>query len=209
MVLTVAVTLTCISLLMQLCMCIRVIFTFRCVNIDAEAERSGKVDCVRDVEQVRAPSTPLEKENSSNLYVHRTNACKGFPDSEVPYFPAQNVESSSPNMAYLDSDFLETQQSDSNVARLLPTKGSGFPKAAQLLLDAIKKNRSCQKLIHNRLVNIEARIEDNKKLIDRAKILKDFQMSSKKRVGLVLSQQKDPRTQLISAHKVRKISLMS
>uniref|UniRef100_A0A7N0V7C5 Uncharacterized protein n=1 Tax=Kalanchoe fedtschenkoi TaxID=63787 RepID=A0A7N0V7C5_KALFE len=50
-------------------------------------------------------------------------------------------------------------------------------------------------------VQIEARIEESKKLKDRVKILKDFQVSTRKRVGLVLSQKKDHRVQLISAPK--------
>ncbi|CAM8992585.1 unnamed protein product [Rhodiola kirilowii] len=138
---------------------------------DQKAERSGMEDSVHNAEQVRASTTPLEKENSG------------------------------PNVACQDSGYLERHQLDIHEPRLLPVEGSGFPRAAQLLLDAIKKNRLCQKLVHNRLVQIEARIEQNKKLKDRAQILKDFQVSSKKRVGLVLSQKKDLHVQLISAPK--------
>nr|XP_023919208.1 uncharacterized protein LOC112030773 isoform X2 [Quercus suber] len=84
---------------------------------------------------------------------------------------------------------------------MLPLKKSSFPKSALLLMDAIKKNRSSQKFIRSQLVNLEARIEENKKLKERVKILKDFQASCKKRTGRALSQRKDPRVQLISVKK--------
>lgn len=69
-------------------------------------------------------------------------------------------------------------------------------------MDAIKKNRSCQKLIRSKLLHIETRIEELKKLKERVKILKDFQFTCRKRVSQALSQKKDARVQLISLPKL-------
>lgn len=79
-------------------------------------------------------------------------------------------------------------------------KGS-LPKAALAFVDAIKKNRSQQKFIRSKMIHLEARIEENKKLRKRCKILKDFQCSCKRRTSSALSQMIDPRVQLISAAK--------
>ncbi|OAY71802.1 Myb-like protein L [Ananas comosus] len=78
---------------------------------------------------------------------------------------------------------------------------SQFPKSAQALVDALKKNRSCQKFIRRKLIEIEAKIEENKKLKDRVKCLMDFQVACKKTAGHILCQKKDPRVRLISNQK--------
>jgi transcription factor MYB, plant len=78
---------------------------------------------------------------------------------------------------------------------------TGFPKAALLLVDALKKNRACQKLIRRKMVNIEAKIEENKDLRDRAKCLMGYQLSCRKSVGKLLCQKEDPRVRLISSRK--------
>ncbi|PIA39506.1 hypothetical protein AQUCO_02600156v1 [Aquilegia coerulea] len=78
---------------------------------------------------------------------------------------------------------------------------------ANYVPNAIKKNRSFQKLVMRNLIHIEAKIEENKKLKERIKILRDFQVSCKRRAGRALSQKKDPRIQLISACKPRKSSV--
>jgi myb proto-oncogene protein len=51
------------------------------------------------------------------------------------------------------------------------------------------------------LIQLEARIEENKKLKEHVKILKDFQASCRKITGRALSQKKDPHVQLLSAKK--------
>ncbi|KAF9591758.1 hypothetical protein IFM89_007088 [Coptis chinensis] len=86
------------------------------------------------------------------------------------------------------------------------SKYSSFPhpKSANFFINAIKKNRSFQKLIRSKLIQIEAKIEENRKLKERVKLLKDFQLSCKKRAGRALSQKKDARIQLISACKSKK-----
>ncbi|KAJ0772228.1 putative transcription factor MYB family [Helianthus annuus] len=79
----------------------------------------------------------------------------------------------------------------------------GFPRSAQAFVEAIKKNRACQKLIRNKVAQIEARMEENRKLRERVKILKDFQTACRKKTGRALSQKKDARIQLISVFKQR------
>ncbi|CAL5078244.1 unnamed protein product [Urochloa decumbens] len=83
---------------------------------------------------------------------------------------------------------------------------TGFPKAALLLVDALKKNRACQKLIRRKLVNIEAKIEENKDLRDRVKCLMGYQLSCRRSAGRSLSQKEDPRIRLISSRKQTQLS---
>uniref|UniRef100_A0A0D9WVC2 Myb transcription factor n=1 Tax=Leersia perrieri TaxID=77586 RepID=A0A0D9WVC2_9ORYZ len=78
---------------------------------------------------------------------------------------------------------------------------TGFPKAALLLVDALKKNRACQKFIRRKMINIEAKIEENKDLRDRVKCLLDYQLSCRKAFGKMLCQKEDPRVRLISSQK--------
>ncbi|KAL6647082.1 hypothetical protein ACP70R_014519 [Stipagrostis hirtigluma subsp. patula] len=83
-------------------------------------------------------------------------------------------------------------------------KGSnqrGFPKAALLLVDALKKNRACQKFIRRKMINIETKLEENKDLRDRVKCLMGYQLSCRKSVGKILCQKEDPRVRLISSRK--------
>ncbi|GER54419.1 myb domain protein 4r1 [Striga asiatica] len=54
-----------------------------------------------------------------------------------------------------------------------------------------------------RMIQVEARVEELSKLMERVKILKDFQIACKKRTGRALSQKKDARVQLISVPKLR------
>ncbi|KAA0060521.1 snRNA-activating protein complex subunit 4 [Cucumis melo var. makuwa] len=102
----------------------------------------------------------------------------------------------------MDSDDIavESQTSSKRPSMLAFEKGS-LPKAALAFVDAIKKNRSQQKFIRSKMIHLEARIEENKKLRKRCKILKDFQCSCKRRTSSALSQMIDPRVQLISAAK--------
>uniref|UniRef100_A0ACD5UZL8 Uncharacterized protein n=1 Tax=Avena sativa TaxID=4498 RepID=A0ACD5UZL8_AVESA len=78
---------------------------------------------------------------------------------------------------------------------------TGFPKAALLLVDALKKNRACQKFIRRKMINIEAKIEVNKDLRDRVKCLMDYQLSCKRSFGKILCQKVDPRVRLISSKR--------
>ncbi|KAL6010925.1 hypothetical protein ACLOJK_001368 [Asimina triloba] len=80
---------------------------------------------------------------------------------------------------------------------LIPFRNTCLPASAQLFITALKKNRSCQKLIRSKLIQMEARIEENKELRRRFKHLLDFQVACKKRAGKVLSQPKDPRIEAV------------
>ncbi|KAK1377587.1 Myb-like protein L [Heracleum sosnowskyi] len=80
---------------------------------------------------------------------------------------------------------------------------TGLPKAAQAFLDAIKKNRLCQKYLRGKLMHIQSRIEENVKLGNRVKALKGIQFGCRRRTGLELSQKRDAFLQLIQATKVR------
>lgn len=138
-------------------------------------------------------STPLEDATCDNI-------CERFQDYEkagnVSHFSSGNVEIQPVGLVQWD-------QSDPNELSTAADKSSRFPKAAQLLIDAIKKNRSYQKFLRSKLTQIEVKIEENKKLKDRIKILRDFQVSCKKITGRALSMKKDLRIQLISATKSR------
>lgn len=100
--------------------------------------------------------------------------------------------------SYNESHTLEHEEFNSIVRDLMPPK---FPKSAQNFVDALKKNRSCQKLIRRKLIEIEAKIEKNKELKERIKCLMNFQVACKRKVMNVLCQRKDPRVKLISVKK--------
>uniref|UniRef100_A0A0E0LGZ2 Uncharacterized protein n=1 Tax=Oryza punctata TaxID=4537 RepID=A0A0E0LGZ2_ORYPU len=95
----------------------------------------------------------------------------------------------------LDEEFDVEKQNKEAITR------TGFPKAALLLVDALKKNRACQKLIRRKMITIEAKIEENKDLRDRVKCLLDYQLSCRKAFGKILCQKEDPRVRLISSRK--------
>ncbi|KAI4347240.1 hypothetical protein L6164_008068 [Bauhinia variegata] len=96
---------------------------------------------------------------------------------------------------------IESYKSDYCESSKLPNKRSGLPVAAQVLFDAIKKNRCFQKFLRTKMTEMEAKIEENKNLRDRAKYLKALHASCVRRTGHALSLKKDPHVQLISAKK--------
>nr|GEW12261.1 myb domain protein 4r1 [Tanacetum cinerariifolium] len=49
-----------------------------------------------------------------------------------------------------------------------------FSAYAQAFVKAIKKNQAYQKFLHDKLIEVEARLEENKKLRERIKFLKGF-----------------------------------
>ncbi|EPS66301.1 hypothetical protein M569_08471, partial [Genlisea aurea] len=77
------------------------------------------------------------------------------------------------------------------------------PNSAHAFVDAINENRSYQKLIRNKMMQLEAMIEELEKITEHVKILKDFQVACKKRTGRALSQKRDARMQLIALPKPR------
>ncbi|XP_065852280.1 uncharacterized protein [Euphorbia lathyris] len=122
--------------------------------------------------------------------------CKVFPDTE------DTSKLLSDNMDIVSSSSIEQHQLDTfKLSSLGMRSFSSFPKSAQLFIDAIKRNRSCQKFLQSKMVQIEARMEENKKLKERVKILKDFQASCRKITGRALGQGKHPHVPLISARK--------
>ncbi|KAJ6340322.1 hypothetical protein OIU77_008141 [Salix suchowensis] len=133
---------------------------------------------------------------SDNSLVERNAACEpaAEQDDNATNLLGDNVEIGHAASA-------EDKELDSGRLSTLELDYSSFPKSAQVFIDAIKKNRSCQKFIRNKLIQIEARIEENNKLKDKVKILKDFQLSCRKITGMALSLRKDPRIQLVSARK--------
>lgn len=142
-----------------------------------------------------------EKE-TSNSFVDRTNAREGFLNCVDTSGPTgEKVETC--DHAGGSSKLVEWNGSGPNDVAALPLKTSHFPNSALAFVDAIKKNRSCQKLIRSKMMHMEARMEELGKLIDRVRVLKDFQVACKKRTGRALSQKKDPRVQLISVPKLR------
>lgn len=97
-------------------------------------------------------------------------------------------------------------QSEASKVPTLSPKNSSIRKtnSSHFFIDAIKKNRSFQKIIRTKLILIEAKIEENKKLKERVKLLKNFQVSFNRRAGRALTQKRDVRIQLISARSCRK-----
>lgn len=131
-----------------------------------------------------------EDKNSNNLFENRIDSCEEARNDETLTNLPQPCASST-----------EWHQSDecNRLSVLSQKQSSNFPKSAQVFIDAIKKNRSYQKFIRSKLTQIESRIEENNKLKERVKILKDFQVSCRKVTGRALSQKKDLRVQLISS----------
>ncbi|KAJ8458894.1 hypothetical protein OPV22_031820 [Ensete ventricosum] len=116
-----------------------------------------------------------------------------------PETPNRSTELSKEHgYSYNESHTLEHEECNSIVRDLMSPK---FPKSAQNFVDALKKNRSCQKLIRRKLIEIEAKIEKNKELKERIKCLMNFQVACKRKVMNVSCQRKDPRVKLISVKK--------
>lgn len=151
-------------------------------------------------EQVGATIIDSEKE-TSNSFVERTNAREGFLNCVDTSEPTKKLEAC--DHAGGSSDVVECYGPGADNVVGLPLITSHFPNSALAFVDAIKKNRSCQKLLRGKMMQMEARMEELGKLIERVRILKDFQVACKKRTGRALSQKKDPRVQLISVPKLR------
>ncbi|KAI3463736.1 hypothetical protein Pfo_020399 [Paulownia fortunei] len=173
----------------------------------AAYNEGGLKDNMEDIShrpvQVGATITDSEK-GTSNSFVERTNAQEGFlncVDTSEP--TGKKSDASDDAGGRQPSDLVEWNGSGADDVAGLPLKTSHFPKSALAFVDAIKKNRTCQKLIRSKMVQMEARIEELKKLMERVKILKDFHVACKKRTGRALSQKKDARVQLISLPKLR------
>ncbi|KAH7850578.1 hypothetical protein Vadar_000103 [Vaccinium darrowii] len=171
---------------------------------DKDSQKNGTDKLMSEVEQVHTNNIALEKETSITLVVDRTNVSEGFPDSLDLYNTAQSSKPINNIIHGISpSGLIEWHQPDNHNLATMPSSSSSFPKSAQMFVDAIKKNRACQKFLRSKLMQIEARIEENKTLKQRIKLLRDFQVNCKKRTGRALSQKKDARVLLISAIKPR------
>ncbi|KAJ1392018.1 SANT/Myb domain [Sesbania bispinosa] len=125
---------------------------------------------------------------------HKSDAGKLSPVSQSPNNDVNfmNGDIEMPDEAY---------ESDAGEASKLPHRKSSLPPEALAIFDAIKKNRDLQKFLRNKMIVMEAKIEENKQLMDKLKILRDFEISCSRKTGNALSLKKDPRVQLISARK--------
>ncbi|KAJ7975198.1 MYB family protein [Quillaja saponaria] len=158
----------------------------------AEISKSTVEKSLKKPEVVNNSILCSEEEAADRLIFNRTDAQDACTTTNLL---SENVE-------MRHCGFLESNKSEACKSSKLTGRSSSFPVSAQLLIDAIKKNRSYQKFLRSKLIQIEAKIEENKKLKERVKILKDFQVSCRKRTGHALSLKKDPRVQLISAKRL-------
>ncbi|RWW05014.1 hypothetical protein GW17_00031734 [Ensete ventricosum] len=161
-------------------------------------------DCEDDFEILRAVQKRFKQYESDSL---RKKSEELLEEPEIavgidvygPETPNRSTELSKEHgYSYNESHTLEHEECNSIVRDLMSPK---FPKSAQNFVDALKKNRSCQKLIRRKLIEIEAKIEKNKELKERIKCLMNFQVACKRKVMNVSCQRKDPRVKLISVKK--------
>ncbi|XXG65530.1 hypothetical protein AAC387_Pa05g3209 [Persea americana] len=143
-------------------------------------------------------SLTLERDTSNILG-------EGFPDLGDTLVSSNMSKVCSIAPGSQPSDSTECYQQEDRTCNLsaLPLNHANFPKFAQMFIAAIKKNRSCQKFIRSKIIQIEARIEENKELKERVKCIMDFQVSCKRKAAKLISQLKDPRAKLISLPKSR------
>ncbi|GMJ06617.1 hypothetical protein HRI_004330900 [Hibiscus trionum] len=103
--------------------------------------KSSREDDMEKREPSYMTSTPIEEATGNDI-------CERFQDHEQ-----------TGNISHVSSDNVEmqpvcsVQRDQSDVHELLTYKSSRFPKSAQLLFDAIKKNRSYQKLLRCRALS--------------------------------------------------------
>lgn len=120
--------------------------------------------------------------------------CPVSPDEVDTKELAEDIET-------LVNGFVESCEPDASESSQLPQKRSSVPPVVQHFVDAINKNRDMQRFLRSKLLALEAKIEENKQIRNKIKILKDFQASCTRRTGNALSLKKDPLVQLISAKK--------
>ncbi|XP_010551142.1 PREDICTED: uncharacterized protein LOC104821834 isoform X2 [Tarenaya hassleriana] len=155
-------------------------------------------------QQVHASGTASGNETSSEI-LGRSNTCDSFPDHQQPCHTVLNSEAINTGSDFLDANEKAVaeplDQPGTHGSSLLQAGGSSLPEFAHALFYAIKKNRSYQRLLQEKLTKIEATIEQNKKLMEKVKIFKDCQAYCKKIAGQALSQKMDYRIQLLSTRK--------
>ncbi|GAB4845282.1 hypothetical protein Ancab_038691 [Ancistrocladus abbreviatus] len=141
---------------------------------------------------------PLDNEMLGGRFVDRVDA-----NGDV-CGATQNAEASG---GYLSGDnercSREFNQFGGDGACGFQFQNSNLPKSALAFVNAIKKNRLCQKFIRSNMIHVEARIEQVEELKKRVGILKMFQVQCKKKIGRAVSNKQDARVQLISTAKHR------
>ncbi|KAG5037274.1 hypothetical protein AAZX31_07G095900 [Glycine max] len=162
-----------------------------------EGSHEGGMEMLVEGDQTSSPGYEGDITNDSIYY--ESDVGELFPVSQHTNEAAtkeliQNVEMKL-------SDFVESSEPDACGSSKLPQKRLSCPPVVRFFIDAINKNRDLQRFIRSKLIEFEAKIEENKKMRNKIKILKDFQASCTRRTGNVLSLKKDPRVQLISSKK--------
>ncbi|KAG9449394.1 hypothetical protein H6P81_009359 [Aristolochia fimbriata] len=150
--------------------------------------------------------TNTGKDLGTSLVEYSTNKNSGTTSFTNDFGQTDDCHSSSHLYPYSAGASLCNQR-ENNLCNLsqMPLKHSSFPESAQRFIDAIKKNRTCQKFMRRKLIEIEAKIAENKQLMARIKCLMDFQLSCKRKGSRILGQYKDPRIKLISLPKGRNL----
>ena len=160
----------------------------------SDALKHSPENLLGEKEQVHGSSVSLEKKSSDDMCIHGVEAC----EEHISRSSAHQLGDGSEEQPKAS---IEWNHAGSSKPSASQPSCSSFPESAKVFMDAIKKNRSFQKFLRSKLIQIEAKIEENKKLKERVKILKDFEVNCKKRTGRALSQKKDARVQLISGRK--------
>lgn len=166
--------------------------------IISDALKNSTKNSLQKEEQVCDPCASLGKGSSNDLISDGFDVHKGFLSSK---HACRATPQLADHLEMQPSASIEWHHRDASNPSTSQPNYSSFPKSAKVFMDAIKKNRSFQKILRSKLIQIEAKIEENKKLKERVKILRDFQATCKRRTGRALSQKKDSRVQLISRKK--------
>ncbi|XP_027357663.1 uncharacterized protein LOC113866986 isoform X2 [Abrus precatorius] len=161
-----------------------------------EGPHEGKTKTLPEEDQTSIPECDGDIAKDSIHYEsHGGDLCPVSQD------PDEITDWLTENMEVQHFDFDESCQPDAFKSSKLPKNRTSFPPSAHAVVDAIQKNRSLQRFLRSKLIELEAKIEENKQLRNKVKLLKDFQLSCIRRTGHALSLKKDPRVQLISAKK--------
>ncbi|TKY44778.1 Myb protein L [Spatholobus suberectus] len=166
-------------------------------NTYGEGPHEGGMETMAVGDQTSSLGCEGDTANGSILY--ESDGGELCPVSQDPNEDA--TEELIENIEMQLSDFIESSEPDARESSRLPQTRSSFPPVVQCFIDAIKKNRDLQRFLRSKLIALEAKIEENKQIRNKIKILKDFQASCTRRTGSALSLKKDPRVQLISAKK--------
>ncbi|KHN23727.1 Myb-like protein L [Glycine soja] len=162
-----------------------------------EGSHEGGMQMLVEGDQTSSPGYEGDIANGSIHY--ESYAGELCPVSQDPNEAA--TEELIENVEMKLSDFVESSEPDAYESSKLPQKRLSYPPVVRCFVDAINKNRDLQRFIRSKLIELEAKIEENKKIRNKIKILKDFQASCTRRTGNALSMKKDPRVQLISSKK--------